>query len=55
VVAQICNVTGSIHRHVDMIIPRILDLKALNEKRLKSGEVTIKDIVATASSRLMLW
>jgi DNA transposition AAA+ family ATPase len=54
VVAQICNVTGGIHRHIDMIIPRILDLMARNEEQIARGEVSIKDIISTASSRLML-
>ena len=54
VVAQICTATGRIHRHIDMIIPRILDLKALNEEQLARGEISIKDIISTASSRLML-
>jgi hypothetical protein len=55
VVALICTATGRIHRHIDMIIPRILDLKALNEEQIARREVTIKDIISTASSRLMLW
>lgn len=29
-VAQILNVTSGIHRHVDMIVPRIIELKELN-------------------------
>jgi hypothetical protein len=45
VIAQIYNVTGGIHRHVDMILPRIFDLS--------SGEVTMRDIVTVARSRLM--
>lgn len=52
-VAQIVNVTGGVHRHVDMIIPRILDLKQRNEERLRSGEVSMEDIVMTAGRRLM--
>jgi len=57
VVAQIYNVTGGIHRHVDMIVPRILDLKARNGESLSSGEVSMRDIVTVAGSRLMarLW
>jgi DNA transposition AAA+ family ATPase len=54
VVAQICTATGRIHRHIDMIIPRILDIKALNEEQLARGELSIRDIISTASSRLML-
>lgn len=53
VVAQIYNVTGGIHRHVDMIVPRILDLRKINEEKLSDGSVTMSDIVATAGARLM--
>ncbi|MGH9942463.1 MAG: AAA family ATPase [Pyrinomonadaceae bacterium] len=52
-ISQILNVTGGVHRHVDMIIPRILDLKNRNQERLQSGEVTMTDIVMTAGRRLM--
>jgi DNA transposition AAA+ family ATPase len=52
-VAQIFNITGGIHRHIDMILPRIIDLKARNEKKLAAGEVKLSDIIATAGSRLM--
>lgn len=52
-VAQIFNVTGGIHRHVDMIMPRILDLKEINEEKLAAGKVTMRDIITTAGSRLM--
>ncbi len=52
-VAQIYNVTGAIHRHVDMILPRILDLKNRNEEKLRIGEVKLQDIVTIAGSRLM--
>lgn len=52
-IAQIMNMTAGVHRHVDMIIPRILDLKQRNEDRLRSGEYTMQDIVTTAGRRLM--
>ena len=52
-VAQIYNVTGAIHRHVDMILPRILDLKSRNEEKLRTGEVKLREIVNIAGSRLM--
>ncbi len=54
VIAQIYNVTGGIFRHVDMIIPRILQLKARAGERLKKKEVTMKDIIIVAGSRLIL-
>jgi DNA transposition AAA+ family ATPase len=53
VVAKIFNVTGGIHRHVDMIVPRILDLKARNKEKLAAGKVTMGDIITTAGARLM--
>lgn len=53
-IAQIFNVTGGIHRHVDMIVPRILDLKQLNEEKLSTGELKMADVVATAGARLMV-
>lgn len=52
-VAAIINVTGGIHRHVDMIIPRINELKKRNESKLKNKEITMRDIINTAGRRLM--
>jgi hypothetical protein len=46
-------VTGGIHRSVDMILPRILELKDRNRKKLESGEVTMKQIIAVAGTRVM--
>lgn len=54
VISQIFNVTGGIHRHVDMILPRINDLKERNQPRLEQGEVTMADIITTAGRRLMV-
>jgi DNA transposition AAA+ family ATPase len=51
--AAIIGVTGGNHRHVDMIIPRILDLKERNKERLHKGEVRMTDIITTAGRRLM--
>jgi hypothetical protein len=49
-------VTGGIHRHVDMIIPRINDLKARKhvQEKLEREEVTMSDIIETAGRRLMV-
>jgi hypothetical protein len=52
VVAQIYNVTAGIYRHVEMIIPRILELIALNKKELASGKTTMENIIKIAGSRL---
>lgn len=52
-VAQIFSITGRIHRHIDMIVPRILDLKARNNKSLSAGKITMREIITAAGSRLM--
>jgi hypothetical protein len=53
-IAQIFNISSGIHRHVDMILPRILDLEARNREKLANGEVKMEKIIATAGSRLMI-
>jgi DNA transposition AAA+ family ATPase len=52
-VAQVITITGGIHRHVDMIIPRILDLREKNQAKLEAGTVTIEQIIRVAGSRMM--
>lgn len=54
VVEQIYTMTGGIHRHIDMLIPRIFDLKVLNGEKLSRGEVTMENIITKAGSRLMI-
>lgn len=54
VIAKIYTVTSGIHRHVDMIIPRVNELATRNEEQLEKGEVTMLDIVETAGRRLMV-
>ncbi len=54
VIAQIYTVTQGIHRHVDMIVPRINELATRNQEQLDAGEVTMLDIVETAGRRLMV-
>ncbi len=53
VIAQIVTVTGGIHRSVDMILPRILELMSRNRRKLESGEVTIPQIITVAGTRVM--
>lgn len=53
-VTLVCNITGRIHRHVDMIMPRILELKNAYKKELESEEMTIMDVIRIAGSRLMV-
>ena len=54
VISMIYNVTGGVHRHVDMIVPRINELRKRNEEKLARGEVTMGDIITTAGRRLMV-
>ncbi|MBA3241993.1 MAG: AAA family ATPase [Acidobacteria bacterium] len=56
VISAIYNVTGGIHRHVDMIVPRINELAARNnnKEKLQRGEISMTDIVQTAGHRLMV-
>ena len=53
VLAQIHNDTGGIFRGVDFILPRINELKKRNAEKLKAGEISMTDIVATAGKRLI--
>lgn len=53
-VAQIFNVTGGVHRHLDMILPRIVSLSNANEDELSSGKVSMNGIIDLAGSRLMV-
>jgi DNA transposition AAA+ family ATPase len=53
-ITLVCNITGRIHRHVDMIMPRIFELKEIYKKELESGGMTIRDIIRIAGSRLMV-
>lgn len=52
-IAEIFSVTGGIHRHVDMILPRYNELVKLNQEELESGQITRKGILNAAGRRLM--
>ncbi len=52
-IAQILKVTGGIFRHVDMFLPRFLELRKRNHTRLETGAITMEAIINTAGSRLM--
>lgn len=43
-VAQIISVTGGVYRHVDMILPRILQLRAYNRRKCERGEVRFESL-----------
>lgn len=53
VVSQILTATNGIYRHVDMMLPRILELVDRNKQELATGQTTMQRIVATATQRLM--
>lgn len=54
VIGLIHSLTGGIFRSVDMMIPRLLELRQPNEKKLAEGSVKMQDLVKTAASRLMI-
>jgi len=54
VITLIHSVTGGVFRSVDMMIPRLLELRQRNEKKLADGSVKMQDLVNTAASRLMI-
>jgi hypothetical protein len=54
VITLIHSVTGGVFRSVDMMIPRLLELRRRNEKKLADGSVKMQDLVKTAASRLMI-
>ena len=53
-VARLFNLTKGNHRHLDMIVPRVRELTARNEESLRSGAITMPDIIDKASSRIMV-
>lgn len=55
-VAAIIRVTQCVHRHVDNIIPRIIELKETDtvKEKLAAGEITMEDVIVTAGRRLMI-
>ena len=53
-IAQIYNITGGIHRHVDMLLKRAIHLRETNKTKLKTGEVAMKEIITIAGSRLII-
>lgn len=54
IVSKIVSSTGGVHRHIDMMLPRVLDLQQRNKSKLENGEISMLDIVDTASRRLMV-
>jgi hypothetical protein len=47
------KIEHGIHRHVDMIIPRLLDLREKNQAKLEAGAVTMEQIIRVAGSRMV--
>ena len=54
VIALIHSVTDGVFRSVDMMIPRLLELRQRNEKKLAEGNLKMQDLVKTAAGRLMI-
>lgn len=54
VISQIYNTTGGIHRHIDMMLPRLSEIIQKNEPAVASGEVSITQLVERAGRRLMV-
>jgi hypothetical protein len=54
IIAQIYNTTGSNHRHIDFLLKRAIHLRETNKTKLKTGEVTMKEIITIAGSRLII-
>lgn len=54
VISQIYNTTGGIHRHVDMMLPRLSEIIRKNETAVESGEVSVISLVEKAGRRLMV-
>jgi hypothetical protein len=53
-VEQIHQVTGGNFRSVDMIIPRILEIKRRNRQKLADGTVKMNEIIKVAEAHLMI-
>lgn len=53
-IAYIYKITGGIHRHIEMLIARIIDLKNKNVELLDSKKADMYEIINVAASRLML-
>lgn len=52
--AAIINVTGGIFGHIDLLLKRVADLKSRNEDKLKTGKVTMEQIIRVAGTKLMI-
>ena len=52
-VARVITITDGIHRRVDMILPRILDLRETNHAKLEAEMVTMEQIIKVAGCRMM--
>lgn len=54
VVKQIYETTSGVHRHLDMMLPRLSQLVGKNETALEAGEVSMHGLVERAGLRLMV-
>ncbi len=53
-ITRIFNTTAGIHRHVDMILPRMIELTNTNRELIEAGKISMDDIVDKAGARLMV-
>ena len=52
-IAAILSVTQGVYRHVDMLIPRVLQLMKANAQKIERGDLSVEELIARAGSRLM--
>lgn len=53
-VAKIFNITNGNHRHVNMLLPRLNASAKSNSEALKSGEISMENLVEQAASKIMV-
>lgn len=53
-VANLFNLTNGNHRHLDMILPRVIQLAVKRAELLQKGSITMDDIVTKSSSKIMV-
>lgn len=53
-VTLIFNLTGGLFGNLDNLFDYFYDVKKLNERKLKAGDVTIEKVIRTAATKLMI-
>ena len=54
VVSQIFNLTGGNHRHLEMVLPRIIASVNANATNLSNGDALLTEVIKQAGSRIMI-